>query len=83
MKLFKTMLYFVLAALLVESLATNLAAQSFVSGQVDGTVTDPAGAVVPDAKVNLSSSRPVLTATQQRVRKVPSISRLSNPAPIR
>jgi hypothetical protein len=56
MKLFKTMLLFVLAALLVGSLATNLAAQSLVSGQVDGTVTDPAGAVVPNASVNLASS---------------------------
>src|SRR5208283_4115127 len=56
MKLFKTMLFFVLAALLVGSLATNTAAQSLVLGQVGGTVTDPAGAVVPNASVNLSSS---------------------------
>ena len=56
MKLFKTMLFFVLSALLVGSLSTNLAAQSSVSGQVDGTVTDPAGAVVPNASVNLASS---------------------------
>jgi hypothetical protein len=56
MKLFKTMLLFVLAALFVGSLATHMAAQSLVSGQVDGTVTDPAGAVVPNASVNLASS---------------------------
>src|SRR6267378_560350 len=31
-------------------------AQSVVSGEIDGTVTDATGAVVPNASVNLSSS---------------------------
>jgi hypothetical protein len=31
-------------------------AQSVVSGEIGGTVTDPSGAVIPDASVNLTSS---------------------------
>ena len=36
-------------------LVPHVKAQSVVSGEIDGTVTDPAGAVVPNASVNLSS----------------------------
>lgn len=39
--------------LLIPSVAW---AQSVVSGEVDGTVTDPSGAVAPNASVNLTSS---------------------------
>jgi len=56
MKLFKTMLFLVLAVVLVGSFATRMAAQSVVSGEVEGLVTDPTGAVVPNASVNLASS---------------------------
>jgi hypothetical protein len=56
MKLFKTMLFLVLATVLVGSFATNAAAQSVVSGEIGGTVTDQTGAVVPNASVNLSST---------------------------
>jgi len=55
MKLFKTMLFLVLAVVLVGSWATSAAAQSIVSGEIGGTVTDPTGAVVPNATVNLTS----------------------------
>jgi hypothetical protein len=45
------------ALLLLVGLTVNQAwAQSVVSGEIDGTVTDPAGAVVPNATVHLSSS---------------------------
>lgn len=56
MKLFKMMLFLVLAAVLVGSFATRMAAQTLVSGEIDGTVTDPTGAVVVNASVNLSSA---------------------------
>jgi hypothetical protein len=47
----------ILALLVFVSFSVNRAfAQSVVSGEIDGTVTDPAGAVVPDAPVNLSST---------------------------
>jgi carboxypeptidase family protein/TonB-dependent receptor-like protein len=47
----------VFALLVFVSFSVNRAfAQSVVSGEVDGTVTDPAGAVVPDASVNLNST---------------------------
>ena len=38
-------------------------AQSLVSGQVDGTVTDPTGAAAPNATVNLSSSETAFNET--------------------
>ncbi len=45
------------ALLVLVGFSINQAwAQSVVSGEIDGTVTDPAGAVVPNAAVNLSSS---------------------------
>src|SRR6266478_5785442 len=45
------------ALLMLVGFSFNQAwAQSVVSGEIDGTVTDPAGAVVPNATVNLSSS---------------------------
>jgi hypothetical protein len=56
MKWSKLILLFALSALLVGSFATSTIAQSLVSGQIDGTVTDPAGSVVPGASVNLSNS---------------------------
>src|SRR5208337_1852399 len=56
MKLFKALLFFALALVVVGSWATNTRAQSLVSGQVDGTVTDPAGALVPDATVTMTST---------------------------
>ena len=45
-----------LSLLLCLLLASNAKAQSVVSGEIDGTVTDPTGAVVPNVPVNLSSS---------------------------
>jgi hypothetical protein len=46
-----------LALLILVGFSVNQTwAQSVVSGEIDGTVTDPAGAVVPNAKVTLSSS---------------------------
>jgi len=56
MKLFRTLLFIVLLVMLVGAYATNAAAQTLVSGQIDGRVTDPTGAVVPNATVNLVSS---------------------------
>src|SRR5260370_10013259 len=45
------------ALLMLVGFSCNQAwAQSVVSGEIDGTVTDPAGAVVPNATVNLSST---------------------------
>src|ERR1700740_2311974 len=55
MKLFRTLLFIVLVVMLVGAYATNAAAQTLVSGQIDGRVTDPTGAVVPNATVNLVS----------------------------
>src|SRR5690348_9613321 len=47
----------VFALLVFVSFSVNRAfGQSVVSGEIDGTVTDPAGAVVPDASVNLSNA---------------------------
>jgi hypothetical protein len=56
MKLFRTILIFALAVVFVGSFSTNASAQSLVSGQVDGRVTDATGAVVPDASVSMSST---------------------------
>jgi hypothetical protein len=56
MKLFKGLMFIVFTVALVGSYATNAAGQSLVSGQIDGRVTDPSGAVVPNATVNLSST---------------------------
>jgi hypothetical protein len=55
MKLFETMLFFVLSAGLVGSFVTNAVAQTVVSGELDGTVMDPSGAVIPNATVKLSN----------------------------
>jgi hypothetical protein len=45
------------ALLLLAGFSASQAwAQSVVSGEIDGTVTDPTGAAVPNAKVNLSSA---------------------------
>src|SRR5260370_35371413 len=45
------------ALLILVGFSFNQAwAQSVVSGEIDGTVTDATGAVVPNATVNLSSS---------------------------
>jgi Carboxypeptidase regulatory-like domain len=46
----------VLVLVLAGVLATNVAGQSVVTGAVDGRVTDPTGAVVPNAAVSLASS---------------------------
>jgi hypothetical protein len=56
MKLFNAIAFLVLVAALVGFFAANAAAQSLVSGEVDGTVVDSTGAVVPSASVNLSST---------------------------
>ncbi len=45
------------ALLMLVGFSFNQAwAQSVVSGEIDGLVTDPTGAAVPNASVNLSSS---------------------------
>jgi hypothetical protein len=49
-------LKFFVLLLLVGFSASQAWAQSLVSGEIDGTVTDPTGAAVPNATVNLSSS---------------------------
>lgn len=56
MKLFRTLSFVVATTILLGGLANNIFAQSLVSGQVDGRVTDATGAVVPDASVNMTSS---------------------------
>lgn len=56
MKLFKVMLFLVLATVLVGSWASSAAAQSVISGEIGGIVTDPSGAVVPNASVSLTSA---------------------------
>ncbi len=54
---FKRMLIVVFALAVAFSLgATQLAAQTQVTGGVSGVVTDPTGAIVPDAKVNLKDN---------------------------
>ena len=54
-----------LLALLVfaAALAPSLMAQSLVSGDLTGTVTDPSGAVVPNATVTLKSDATGATRT--------------------
>ena len=50
----KRVLFVILALLMVATVgSTKLAAQTQTSGAVTGTVTDPSGAVVPNAQVNL------------------------------
>lgn len=44
-----------LALLVIVLLAPSLIAQSLVSGDLTGTVTDPSGAVVPKAAVTLKN----------------------------
>jgi hypothetical protein len=56
MNLFRTFLFITLAVVLVGAFPANIAAQSLVSGQIDGRVTDPTGAVVPNASVSLVST---------------------------
>jgi Carboxypeptidase regulatory-like domain/TonB-dependent Receptor Plug Domain len=65
MKLFKTMLFFVLTVVLVSSFATTTAAQSSITGAISGAITDPSGAAVPGATITLASkgTGEVLTAT--------------------
>lgn len=53
-----------LAAALVLFWTTPLRAQNLVSGGVTGTVTDPTGAVVPNAAVSLKSNATGQTLTQ-------------------
>ena len=48
-------LYVFLVAALFLSVNTNLSAQSLISGDVAGTVTDPSQAVIPNATVTLKS----------------------------
>ncbi len=43
-------------SLLLLLLTSQLIAQNVVTGDVAGTVTDPSGAIVPGAKVELKSS---------------------------
>jgi len=56
MKLSKLFVFILLAGLVVVAYATSAAAQSLVSGQIDGRVSDPAGAMVPDATVSVVST---------------------------
>jgi len=56
MKLSKLFVFILLAGLVVVAYATSAAGQSLVSGQIDGKVTDPTGAVVPNVSINLVST---------------------------
>ena len=60
------MLYRLIAplCLLFLLLTSSLHAQNLVTGDVTGTVTDPSGAVVPNAKVELKSSATGFDKTQ-------------------
>src|SRR5215472_9984267 len=53
MKLFRTSVLVVLAALLVGGLAIQVGAQTATTGAVSGIVLDQAGGSVPDATVKL------------------------------
>ena len=56
MKLSKLFVFILLAGLVVVAYATSAAGQSTISGQIDGRVLDPVGAMVPDATVSLVNS---------------------------
>src|SRR5215468_3430798 len=53
---FRSCTIFLILALLVAGQATWVFAQSLTSGDLAGTVTDPSGAVVPNASVTLKSN---------------------------
>jgi hypothetical protein len=58
-----------LSACLSVIVITKATAQSITSGDITGTVTDPSGAVVPNAKVtatNVNTNAPQSTATTQQ-----------------
>src|SRR3954470_1467070 len=56
----KRMLY---ALLIAAAIAPSLMAQSLVSGDLTGTVTDPSGAVVPNASVTAKNAATGATRT--------------------
>ena len=53
---FRSWLMLLFAALLLTWQVMPAAAQSLTSGDVSGTVTDPTGAVVPNASLTLKSN---------------------------
>src|SRR5271155_2583022 len=60
---------FFLSTCLSVIVVTKVTAQSITSGDITGTVTDPSGAVVPNAKVtatNVSTNASQSTATTQQ-----------------
>ena len=63
----KKMITGLLAVLVIAAvMAPSLMAQSTVSGDLTGTVTDPSGAVVSGASVNLKSDATGATRTATR-----------------
>jgi carboxypeptidase family protein len=57
------MIYVVLLLLLTGILSISAAGQSLVSGDIVGTITDPSGAVVPNATVSLKNNGTGATQT--------------------
>jgi len=62
---FRRVVTFVFAlSLMLSVMAAQLSAQSITQGNIRGTVTDPSGAVVPNATVSLKSTTTGSTQTR-------------------